>query len=127
MTCKKSHKIRQAVTSIFLMLSLLWLTVSIPFVYAGQQKIAAEKKIAAHQQQQTNDDSADNGCSPFGNNTEEKAPSSGINTLSEEYLHHGEDLFHAFELFMSHHHVQSVDEYVSFHGEMLCPPPNVLS
>ena len=109
-----------------MILSLIWLTISVPFVYAGQQKLAAEKKItqAVHH---SDDEESDDNCNPFGNNTEEKAPSSGVNTLSEEYLHHSEDLFHAFELFMSHHHVHSVDEYVSYHGEMLCPPPNVLS
>lgn len=113
----------QGFTSIFMMVALLWLTISVPFVYAGQQKIAAEKKICKMAQQEKDDDG--NACNPYGNNTEEKAPSNGVNTLSEEYLHHSEDLFHAVELFLSHHHVHSVDEYVSYHGEMLCPPPNL--
>ena len=129
MTGKRIHTKTQAFASIFMMVALLWLTVSVPFVYAGQQKIAAEKevcKIAKQQQQQQDEDGDQSSCNPFGNNTEEKA-SSGINTLSEEYLHHSEDLFHAVELFLSHHHVHSVDEYLAYHGELLCPPPNVLS
>ncbi|RYY59843.1 MAG: hypothetical protein EOO05_12010 [Chitinophagaceae bacterium] len=127
MTGRRLHTKAQGFASVFMMAALLWLTISVPFVYAGQQKIAAEKKVCklARQQQQKQDDDRSS-CNPFGNNTEEKAPS-GVNTLSEEYLHHSEDLFHAVELFLSHHHVHSVDEYVSYHGEMLCPPPNALS
>lgn len=126
MTGKRTHTKAQAFASIFLMFALLWLTVSIPFVYAGQKKLAEEKKICklAERQQQDKDDDQSS-CNPFGNNSEEKAPSgSGVSNLSEEYLHHSDDLFHAVELFLSHHHIHSVDEYVSYHGEMLCPPPN---
>ena len=126
MALKKSHTKMQLATSVFMMLALLWLTISLPFVYAGQQKIAAEKKVCK-QMQLADEENGDQSCNPFGNNTEEKAPSTGINSFSEEYLHHSEDLFHAVELFLSHHHVHSVDEYVSFHGEMLCPPPNHVS
>lgn len=126
MKSRRTHTKAQAFASIFMMVALLWLTVSVPFVYAGQQKLAAEKKICKLAKQQQQGDDQRSSCNPFGNNTEEKAPS-GVSTWSEEYIHHGVDLFHAVELFLSHHCVHSVDEYVSFHGEMLCPPPNVLS
>ncbi|MET0635956.1 MAG: hypothetical protein ABWZ25_07995 [Chitinophagaceae bacterium] len=126
MTGTKTHTKFQMAASIFMILALVWLTVSVPFVYAGQQKLAAEKKISKQVHHQ-DEDSGDQSCNPFGNNTEEKAPSSGINSLSEEFLHLSDDLFHAVELFLSHHSVHSVDEYISFHGEMLCPPPNRLS
>ncbi|RYY55464.1 MAG: hypothetical protein EOO09_10295 [Chitinophagaceae bacterium] len=111
-----------------MMLALLWLTISAPFVFAGRQKIAAEKKIsqlAKQQQEEDTSESKQSSCNPFGNNTEEKAPST-VN-LTEEYLHHSDDLFHAVELFLSHHPAPSADEYISFHGEMLCPPPNQLA
>lgn len=63
-------------SSLFMILSLVWLTVSIPYVNASQQvKKETEKKSSRCSD--TNN--------PFSNTTEEKNESS-VNTLSE-YLH----------------------------------------
>jgi len=125
MNIKRKYNQAQVAASMVMIMLLLWLTVSLPFVYAAQQRIASAERHAAPVAQ-PDEDSEDQSCNPFGNNTEEKAPSS-VNTVNEEYLHHSDELFHAAELFLSHHHVHSVDEYISYHGEMLCPPPNFLS
>jgi len=127
----KAYTRKQGFLSISLMLLLLWLTVSVPFVYAAQQKVQEQSRLEQlakmshqHTDGQSSDDE-DQSCNPFGNNTEEKAPSSGINSLSEEYLHsHTDDIFHAVELFLSHSTNHTATEYISFHGELLCPPPN---
>ena len=94
-------------------MTLLWLTISIPFVYAAQQK-QAELVKTTHSQ---NDDSSN----PFANTTEEKAPSS-VN-LSEEYLHHHNEITQLTDIKLQHTHFHSYDVYVAFHGELLSPPP----
>ncbi len=139
----------QSILSIALMLLLAWMTVCTPVVFAAQRKAeAAQNEFAAaaakakqarlakadhqatHQHKSGTDQGKDNddqSCNPFGNNTEEKAPSSGINSFSEEYIHHTDDIFHAVELFLSHTTFHSATEYISFHGELLCPPPNPMA
>ena len=42
---KKKHTIFQKLASIFLMLTLCWLTVSAPFVAMSQQEIAKQQKV----------------------------------------------------------------------------------
>src|SRR5689334_12035873 len=63
-------------SSLFMILSLIWLTVSTPYVNAAQQV----KKQTERKSSRTSDNS-----NPFSNTTEEKNESS-VNTLSE-YLH----------------------------------------
>jgi hypothetical protein len=61
----------------------LWLTISAPFVYASQQQQAKQDNSSTTQSPlDCNDEESSN---PFGNSTEEKAPST--TSLSEEYLH----------------------------------------
>jgi len=114
-------------SSIFMLVVLLWLTVSAPFVFAAQQTLA-EKQVAllsatAGQQDNSNEEQS---CAPLGSNTtEEKAPN-GLNSLSEEYLHADNELSHLTELPLGHTRSHTFAEYVAFHGEMLCPPPNLL-
>ena len=105
-----------------MILALVWLTVSAPVVNAANQRINQDQSGV-----QTTDlaDTEDSGCNPFGNNTEEKSPTSvGFN---EEYLHHHEDALNAANLSLQHFRALAAREYVAFHGEMLCPPPNALS
>ena len=104
-----------------MLLTLLWLTVSIPFIYKAQQAIAKEKITAAHSQSANDDESAAN---PLTNTNEEKS-STNVNSLSEEYLHHHalEEINHSAEAIARLHHANEAT-YVAFHGELLCPPPN---
>lgn len=105
-----------------MIVTLLWMTVSAPFVVAGRQAAAAEKQMQWADLVDSEDQSS---CNPFGNNTEEKVPCS--TSFSEEYLHHTDESFHAAELASQHTRCQAVKEYVAFHGEMLCPPPNAMA
>ena len=102
-----------------MMLALLWLTVSTPFVFAGQQKITEH-----HQAADLNDNNPVNeeDSNPFGNTTEEKAPS-GV-SLSEEYLHDHHSSDYYFFISSQYHKLDDAGVYVAFHGEMLVPPPN---
>ncbi len=103
-------------TSIFLMLMLAWLTVSIPFVYAAQD-IHHAKMIANGDMA---DETADN---PFANTTEEKT-SGNSTSFSEEYLHDT----HAGEHFQTEsdaeYKIEHVATYIAFYGELLSPPPD---
>lgn len=102
-----------------MMVALLWLTMSAPFVYAGQQLQAKYDKMASTQNSShTNDEES---CNPFSNTTEEKAPSS---SFSEEYLHdhHTTDFFVSAS--MQFHKCEDAGTYNAFHGELLVPPPN---
>ncbi len=117
---RKQYSIFQSVIAVFMILALLWLSISTPFVFASQQELAKHSKVANAQSpvSATEDESAN----PFGNSTEEKAPSG--NTFSEEYLHdhHIADLF--FSIASQSHKCENADIYNAFHGELLVPPPN---
>ncbi|MGC4035078.1 MAG: hypothetical protein QM764_03890 [Chitinophagaceae bacterium] len=109
------------VSSVFMLLTLFWLTLSIPFVYKAQQQISKEK-IAASDRSSDEESSPGN---PLSNTNEEKC-SNNFSTLSEEYLHHhaAEEMNHFVEI-ANHLHHQQEATYTAFHGELLCPPPNV--
>lgn len=117
---KKPYSISQLASAIFMILALLWLTVSAPFVFAGQQELAKHSKVVNAQSpvSGTEDESAN----PFGNSTEEKAPSG--NSFSEEYLHDHHMAAHFFSIASQYHKCENSDTYIAFHGELLVPPPN---
>lgn len=104
-----------------MIVALLWLTISAPFVYAGQQKIAkhcntahAETPLPCNEEESAN---------PFGNTTEEKAPSSS--SFSEEYLHDNHKSEYFFSISSQYHKSENSGTYIAFHGELLVPPPNI--
>lgn len=102
-----------------MMLSLLWLTVSTPFVYAGQKEIAKQQIKSTGTPLSENEQESSN---PFGNSTEEKTP--GSNSFSEEYLHDHNLTNHFFSSRLQHHKCDDAAYYIAFHGELLVPPPN---
>ena len=114
---RSPYNFRHLTSSIFMILALLWLTVSIPFVYEAQKKLlqsSCNSAATTNQDEETNN--------PLNNTTEEKAPSS-VN-LSEEYLHHTDNNEHTWFTITKHHRDYSTSLYIAFHGELFCPPPN---
>ena len=105
-----------------MILALCWLTVSAPFVVAGQQALAKQGKAAA-QQAPLSDNDEETTTNPFGNNTEEKAPT-GSNSFSEEYLHDHHTTDYFFSVIASYHKCENAGTYVAFHGELDVPPPD---
>jgi hypothetical protein len=101
--------------------ALLWLTISLPFVFEAQQQLQKQHLIDNTFPGTAQEESGDD-CNPFGNNTEEKTESSS-NSLSE-YLHHIDELHHLTALAHKHNCSHSFSVYVAFHGELLTPPPN---
>lgn len=103
-----------------MIIMLLWLTVSTPFVYSYQQQI---KKEAAkkHQTTEKSDDSSN-----LLNNTNEEKSESGVNTLSE-YLHDVHLLEHHYTLVATYYKCDNSKAYLAFHPETISPPPDFIS
>lgn len=117
---RKIYSVFHLCSAVFLILALMWLTVSTPFVIAGQEEAAKQNKTEkaasplAGNEEETNN--------PFGNNTEEKAPTTS--GFSEEYLHSFHVISHFYTEISQYHKHENSDIYIAFHGELLVPPPN---
>ncbi|RYF90210.1 MAG: hypothetical protein EOO03_04175 [Chitinophagaceae bacterium] len=108
-------------SAVFMMLALVWLTISTPFVCSFKQEMAkmAQMDNAPDASVPVEDDNSN----PLGNNTEEKTPSSPT-SLTEEYLHHGESTHFFLSQRAIFYKCTNTDIYTAFHGELLVPPPN---
>ena len=107
-----------------MILLLMWLTISTPFVLASQQEIAKSSKSSSSQSPLTGNEEENSNSNPLGNNTEEKVPKN-ISSVSEEFLHDQHRSDHLFSLKKQYHKVKNAGTYTAFHGELLVPPPNV--
>ena len=104
---------------VLMALALLWLTVSAPFVYSNQQKLARQDKVVKTCVPNTGNEEE----APIGNTTEEKIPADG-NAAAEEYLHNQyKDDYFCAEMLRSHE-CENMRIYIAFHSEILVPPPN---
>lgn len=102
-----------------MIVALLWLTISTPFVYRAQQALASQQHKATDQSNCQGNEEESN---PFGNSTEEKAPSASV--VSEEFLHDCH-LSHYFGIqTISFYKRENAGTYIAFHGELHVPPPN---
>jgi hypothetical protein len=114
---QKQIKTSIYLSSIFMMLTLAWLTVSLPFVNAAQQ--ATEQQTSTDMQ-----DAAEDDDNPFANTSEEKTPNN-FNSISEEYLHDS----HSFDQYVTvpsvEYRLEHVPIYIAFHGELISPPPDL--
>jgi len=109
------------VSAIMMIVALSWLTISAPFVFEQQQKIAKQNTSSCANLPITgNEEEVPN---PFNGSTEEKAPKS-INTFSEEYLHDHHQSEYLFSIASKFHKCEDAGTYVAYHGELLVPPPN---
>jgi len=118
---KKKYSPFQMASAIFMILALLWLTISAPFILSGQQKSVKQQKTSSTSvPAETSEEESSN---PLGNNTtEEKVP--GTISLSEEYLHDHHTTEYFFSLISQYHKLENAGTYTAFHGEILIPPPN---
>ena len=115
---KKIFSVLQQASAVFMILALMWLTVSMPFVYKAQLKLSQIEKI----EKAGTDNADEDATNPLGSNTEEKAP--GTTSLSEEYLHHNYISEYFFYIDSEFHMPENAGTYTAFHGELLVPPPN---
>ena len=115
---QKTYSLFQKCSAIFMILTLLWLTISTPFVFSYQQEIAKqEKKSQNNIPVSTTEEEAGK---PLGNTSS----TGSTNTFSEEYLHVHHDADTFFTLVALYLHSHQDDTYHAYHGELLVPPPN---
>lgn len=105
-----------------MILTLLWLTVSTPFVVSFQQEMAKQGLSTNSTSPLSTDD--EDSSNPFGNNTEEKPASNASVSLAEEYLHDSHKAEYLFSVTSTYHKCENAGTYTAFHGELLVPPPN---
>jgi hypothetical protein len=120
-TGRKTYNIFQLSSAVLMILLLMWLTVSAPFVYASQQELAKNSKSCPGQTPMAG--SEEENANPFGNSNEEKAPKN-INSISEEYLHDHHNTDYLFLVTLQYRKIENAGTYIAFHGELLVPPPN---
>ena len=103
-------------TAIFLMLTLAFLTISLPFVYGATQVDKVSKSSSCASSTEDKDDN------PFANTTEEKT--SNNFSVSEEYIHdtHSEEQY--LFAFCKEYEVEHFPTYIAFYGDLICPPPD---
>ena len=118
---RKTYSLFQLCSAVLMILALLWLTISAPFVFEFQQEMAKNSNTSCIETAMPGAEEETN--NPFGNGTEEKAPKS-INSFSEEYLHDHHRSDYIFSLGLQYHKNENAGVYVAFHGELLVPPPN---
>lgn len=107
------------VSSILMIVALLWLTVSTPFVFASQQQANRYEKLIEKNQNVPLDENEQN---PYGNTTEEKAPVSS--SIQEEFLHENHTSEYFLLLASQYPELKNSGIYIAFHGELHVPPPN---
>ncbi len=121
---KRSSKIYspfQAASAVLMMLALIWLTISLPYIYESQQKLAKEapSSISDASPAGSNEEEA---ASPVG--AEEKNPGSNT-SISEEYLHDSHTGEYFFSAASQFYKCMNSDVYIAYHGELDVPPPDV--
>ena len=117
----KTYSFTHLASAVFMIAALLWLTVSVAFVYPAQQQLSKQEQVGNVKDCAATDDDESN---PYGNTTEEKA-SNNPGTFSEEYLHdhHADEFINTIASTI--HISRNFDTYNAFHGEVHVPPPNV--
>ena len=117
---RRKYNPLQVGSAVFMILALVWLTISAPFVNASQQ-LKANNSTEKHGSSQSNND--EEACNPFSN-SEEKTPTAS-SSFSEEFLHDHHISDHFFSIAPKVYNSENADTYVAYHGELLVPPPNV--
>ena len=108
----QERSFKHASYSLLMIFTLLWLTVSTPFVYKADQ---VQKKQLQQSNQQTQTGN------PFANTTEEKNENS-VNTLSE-YLHETHCINNDFITVTRLYNRYPSIIFPEHHPELLSPPP----
>ena len=114
---RAAYSTMNKISALALICTLLWLTVSLPFMYRSQ--LAEQHKAAASVPYAGSEEDSSNPLS----GTEEKAPST--TNLAEEFLHEQEKADCPVTNISADHYHQNDGTYQAFHGELLVPPPNV--
>ncbi|HRQ52312.1 MAG TPA: hypothetical protein PLR74_17320 [Agriterribacter sp.] len=109
---KTIYNIRHHASAVIMIFTLLWLTVSAPFILDIRQQLSSVSSGVLNQ-------TADENTSPFSGLSEEKCSS---NTFSE-YLHEPLTISEFYSPGLEHgNHAGSII-YIAYYGELISPPP----
>ncbi|MBB1286324.1 hypothetical protein HRH25_18215 [Flavisolibacter sp. BT320] len=111
---KQIYSRRHILSSIFMLLALVWLTVCLPYVNESQQLHNQIENLGA-------EDPEPDTTNPLANTNEERAE--GGNSLLSEYLHNLYTIEHNFITLTSYYKCHPADLYHAYHPELLIPPP----
>ena len=114
------YNLFQRISAVMMIVALAWLTISAPFVFENEKKIAEQNHEAPADLPFAGTEDEAN---PFNGSTEEKAPKT-LNSVSEEYLHDSHRSLYLFSAASQFHKCENASIYVAYHGELLVPPPN---
>lgn len=98
--------------SLLMMVLLMWLTVSTPFVYEAQQDVLVSQGLAE-----------EDVPNPLSNTNEERVETGG-SSLSE-YLHEPHHYVVPSSIIELYYKCHPDDLYSAFHPELLSPPPEI--
>ncbi len=110
---KNISSFREILSSLFMIFTLVWLTVSLPYVYESQQ---ASQELTADTETEISSNS-------LGNTTEERTESGG-NSLSE-YIHDAHIISNYLYPGQIKYEVHPDAFYAAFHPEMDLLPPEL--
>lgn len=105
----------QKLSSLLMLLLLVWLTVCLPYVADSRQHVKIQMQMTGEETPNTDN------SNPLGNSTEEKSETD-VSLLSE-YLHHLFQMDHALTAIASTYKLHPSDLYLAFHPELIIPPP----
>ena len=117
-------KILSKLSSLLMLVTLAWLTISTPFVYDFQQKLKQIKLAEIIPGNNSHVDDKDGINTMMPNPTEEKTETNSNNF--SEYLHHHDYVDDYHTAGIKYHISLSSELYIAFHGELLSPPPDSL-
>lgn len=117
MESKRTYQLVDFISAVFLILTLLWLTVSTPFIFEAQKEI--NRTHTSVPPGQPTEDSTN----PFSGLNEEKSSEISLS----EYLHDGSAILDMNPLRIAHADADGADIYIAFYGELLSPPPECSS
>jgi hypothetical protein len=119
---RKPYSIWQKASSVFMILALLWLTLSLPFVYSVQQQLSKQDQSVNSSSPITENE--EESSNPYGNTTEEKSPNGSSTSVTEEYIHDTHSGEYFYSLRSQYHKCEDAGTYIAYHGELLVPPPD---
>ena len=112
MAAKRTYRLRHHASAIFMICTLLWLTVSTPLILDAQRELSSKCLSGAPNQ-------AEESTNPFAGLNEEK---SSTNAFSE-YLHEPLTVSEVNAPGTEHGSHAGSDIYIAYYGELISPPP----
>lgn len=119
-----NENILSKISSLLMLVTLAWLTISTPFVYNFQQQLKQMELANIKPGNILNVDDQEGINTMMPNPTEEKTETNSNNF--SEYLHHHDYVDDYNTAGIKYHISLSSELYLAFHGELLSPPPDSL-